>query len=235
MGNLSLYRERLEIEQNVQKERAQISDDLHGMVKNALVSIAAAAEVALIHLDRDHASFKQRLQSIYDLAKETGENLTKVLMVIEDDHPTWATFCGDLRSWGREWIADLGFEFDLNIAPSVFDLPPPSLQLRAGFYLIYREALTNARQHSRASRISGTLTCYGDRVICEIQDNGIGFDFDKVPKGHAGLRHMQRRAEILGGNLTITTQFGGGTHIRFVLPWKANSSKLEDASQGEPE
>lgn len=235
INNLALYQERLVVEQNAQKERAQISADLHDMVKNNLTSIAAAAEVALLHLDRDRTSVKQRLQSIHGLAAETGENLTKVLMVIEDDSPTWATFCGDLRSWGREWIADLGLEFDLEIAPAVFDLPPPALRLRAGFYLIYREALTNARQHSRADRVSGTLTCCGDRVICELQDNGIGFDLSKVPEGHYGLRNMQRRARALGGHLTIAPQLGRGTHIRFALPWKANSSKLEDASQGELE
>jgi signal transduction histidine kinase len=60
-----------------------------------------------------------------------------------------------------------------------------------------------------------TLQALTDRLELRITDDGCGFD--RIRPG-SGLANMQRRAQLCGGTLSITSPVGGGTDVLLTLP-----------------
>ncbi len=88
---------------------------------------------------------------------------------------------------------------------------------------VAQEALRNIAKHSGASR-AWLVTRYADdpsgsrKWQLEVGDDGKGFDIDVVTahpnRRHFGLRFMRERAEMLGSDLTFTSDSAGGTVVR---------------------
>jgi signal transduction histidine kinase len=57
----------------------------------------------------------------------------------------------------------------------------------------------------------------GRELRLTVEDDGIGFDPDAVPRGHLGLVGMQQRAERIGAELEIGSRPGRGTRVRVTL------------------
>jgi signal transduction histidine kinase len=82
-----------------------------------------------------------------------------------------------------------------------------------------QEALNNAIKHSGATAINVDLAYRNDTLLVTISDNGQGFDrtaIEKDPDSGSGLRNMQNRTKLIGGNLTIDGS--KGTRIQITLP-----------------
>ena len=55
------------------------------------------------------------------------------------------------------------------------------------------------------------------RVVLQISDDGVGFDFEATTTGH-GLHNMRERAFAVGGTLRVESQPGRGARVRLELP-----------------
>jgi signal transduction histidine kinase len=87
--------------------------------------------------------------------------------------------------------------------------------VETALYRIAMEALNNTLKHARASEVTVRLWLEPDRVSLEVEDNGIGFEFDGAsPAGGLGLISMQERAEQVRANLEIETAPGDGCTVR---------------------
>lgn len=82
---------------------------------------------------------------------------------------------------------------------------------------LVQEALTNVRRHSGAHNARITLALFGRAVRVEVSDDGRGFDPELFPPG-IGTVGMRERALALGGTLTIESEPGAGTTVRFEAP-----------------
>jgi signal transduction histidine kinase len=86
--------------------------------------------------------------------------------------------------------------------------------VETALYRVVQEAMTNVVRHARATRVDVLLERRGDRVIAVVEDDGAGFEPDRVQGGeHFGLLGMRERAEALGGRLTVESAPGAGTTI----------------------
>lgn len=100
-------------------------------------------------------------------------------------------------------------------------LPPFSPVVFESICLIVNEALSNVARHANATEVH--LKCVQDRswFTLQIRDNGQGFDGTIDPtneRSGLGLHHMQRRARLYGGDLTVESQRGQGTQITIRIP-----------------
>jgi two-component system sensor kinase FixL len=80
-------------------------------------------------------------------------------------------------------------------------------------YRIAQEALSNATRHSKASAIWMRLEQMEGRLILEVADNGIGMQAAGVSGKGVGLRLMEHRCAMIGGNFAIDPRPDGGTSI----------------------
>ena len=107
---------------------------------------------------------------------------------------------GSVPVWARRY----GMNVDLDLAHEV--LPAP---VAGELFRISQEAVINAGRHARASTVSVTLHVQPDAVKLRIADDGEGFEEAGPKPGHLGLAGMRERAELLGGQLDISTSEGG--------------------------
>ena len=88
-------------------------------------------------------------------------------------------------------------------------------------FRILQEILNNVIKHARATCIGVKLAYCEGKLQLQIIDNGVGFDAGNLPAGNAGmgLHNIQKRAAIVGGEISIDSKPGVGTRIALVVPY----------------
>jgi signal transduction histidine kinase len=77
-----------------------------------------------------------------------------------------------------------------------------------------QEALRNVEQHARATRVMVKLeSAGGTHLELSIEDNGIGFDPRLHRPDHYGLVGLREQADLIGAELIIDSEPGGGTRL----------------------
>ena len=98
---------------------------------------------------------------------------------------------------------------------------------RDHLFLAVREAVRNAVAHSGARRIGVELTITGERVVGVVEDDGRGFDPEKVRReGLGGLAFMEERARLVGGTCTVRSDGREGTRVEVVVPLGVRTGAL---------
>jgi len=102
--------------------------------------------------------------------------------------------------------------------------------LELAIFRIVQEAVANAVNHSDSERIRVALVQQGDRLRIEVQDEGAGFDPARVESGCFGLEGIRVRARLFGGDVTIQSSPGQGTHLVVELPLVEREPDAPDGS-----
>jgi signal transduction histidine kinase len=111
---------------------------------------------------------------------------------------------------------------------------------RSDLLFIAREALSNVARHSGATRTALVLAeDEGELVLC-VEDNGRGFDPERVlgPDAfgrHQGLSNMRDRAVAMGGTFAVERPDGPGARIivRVPAPTSAGTSERPIVATGD--
>jgi signal transduction histidine kinase len=103
------------------------------------------------------------------------------------------------------------------------------LVLEEAVYRGVQEALTNIRKHARATDISVAFEEHAGQLVCDVTDDGRGFDLEEVrsrPNAplHMGLSHIGERVRAAGGDIDVASTPGRGTHIRMTVPVERRTS-----------
>lgn len=202
-----------------EEERRTIARELHDEVGQALTAIRVELDLAERSIPAAAGTAPLgEAQKITDGALQTVRNLTQLL------HPA------ALDDLGLPAVIDAslrGLERRYNVRGTLrqIDLParlPREIELAA--YRIVQEGLTNVAKHARASRCDVRLTQLDDRLLVEVEDDGVGFveDTDRpiVSRG-MGLVSIRERAARLGGTFSILSRPGAGTRLVVSLPEKS--------------
>ncbi|SFS89660.1 Signal transduction histidine kinase [Sphingobacterium wenxiniae] len=92
--------------------------------------------------------------------------------------------------------------------------------------MIYRcihELVNNALKHAQANHINVQLVQEEDRISFTVQDDGIGFDQEKVTEG-MGLQNVRQRVAAFAGEMHIySTEQGTEIHVEIELPKTENN------------
>ena len=118
-------------------------------------------------------------------------------------------------------IREIGlFNIDLNIAgnPVYMDTQKELIIFR-----IIQEAFNNIIKHANATNSTLTLNYNATALNIGIQDNGSGFVLPDISlsdkTGNAGLKNMQTRTKMIGGEMKIESVINKGTILSFILPY----------------
>ncbi|KKN35232.1 hypothetical protein LCGC14_0785690 [marine sediment metagenome] len=91
--------------------------------------------------------------------------------------------------------------------------------LEMTLFRIIQELITNVIKHAEATECTIHLTHHEDNINIMVEDNGIGFDTSKIKTEQGmGLHSIQKRIEILGGQVTIDSIFHKGTVFIIDIP-----------------
>ena len=90
----------------------------------------------------------------------------------------------------------------------------PDNQMAIHLFHIAQEAVTNAIKHSQTRNIRVTLESDPQAITLKIQDDGIGIPDDAQSAKGIGLRIMQYRSDLIGGQLTVERVEQSGTLVK---------------------
>jgi len=208
---------RAEQAQALERERSRIARDLHDDLGSSLARISLLSSLA--KEDREHP--EQVLAHVTKIAQSADETVRALEEIV------WAIRPGsDSLQSLVEYLAHFSSElFEGNSTRCRLDLPhdlPPLVlppEIRHNLFLIVKEALTNVLKHAAAGEVRVQAKATARTVEILVQDNGQGFDPQQPvasPSIRDGLGNMRRRAESIGGDLTVTSG-RTGTTVRLVV------------------
>jgi signal transduction histidine kinase len=118
----------------------------------------------------------------------------------------------------RELASELGRRSGVVVVVEVDPRLASELAPRAADIVqLAREALSNVSRHARAATCRVSLHREGEHAVLEVDDDGQGFDPERVERGQ-GLGNLSARASSLGGDLGIRSSPAEGTTIRVRIP-----------------
>lgn len=199
-----------------EEERRTIARELHDEVGQVLSALKVELEVAQRSIAAGaSAAPLAEAQNMADAALKTVRDMSQLLHPAAlDDLGLVAAIDSSLRGLARRQEIRTALHQD-----GLPDRLPREVELAA--YRIVQEAITNVGKHANATRCDVHLTQLDDRLLIEVEDDGIGFvdDIDRpiIARG-LGLISVRERASRLGGTFNILSEPGHGTRLIVSLP-----------------
>ena len=201
-----------------EKERRRIANEVHDNIGQNL----AFSKMKLGELEKD------------DMLPHCANTVREVITLIE-------TTIKDTRSLVSEIsppvLYELGFEpavkwlvketekkHRLSVGFQNDDKPKPLHDdVKVFLFQAVRELLANMAKHSKATECTVTLKTEGDKVRVDVEDNGIGFDGERIDslenRGKCfGFFSIRERLEPIGGRLKVYSEPSKGTRITLLAP-----------------
>lgn len=194
-----------------ERERERVARDLHDEVNQSLTGLLLRLQAARSRAPDDLADELAEIRSVANQA------MNELLALVHQLRPTTLDDLG-LRAAIASQVDDLNRQPQSTVTlvceGDVTNLPK---EVQLVIYRVAQEALSNAVQHARASRIEVELRRDPQRVRLTVNDNGVGFDFSGEDSG-LGLNGMLERALLVSGELDVNSRPGEGTSICLDLP-----------------
>jgi len=199
----------------ISRERNRMARELHDTLAHTLSALSVQLET---------------IKAYWEVEPDTAQNFL--------DQSLAATRSGldetrrALKALRASPLEDLGLVLGIQkLAKSARDrgnlqleltLPMQSISLSPDLeqciYRVAQEAIENVLHHANAQKLRVTLDFNQCLAFFIVQDNGLGFRPSKQNhSGHFGLSGMRERAELIGGELTISSSPGQGTTIQLAI------------------
>lgn len=198
----------------VAAERGRISREMHDVVAHGLSLIVIQAQGAEAALDNRPADTRSALRAIVTTGRDSLADMRRVLAALGEVEDAWHPQPGLAQLPGLlDQVRRAGTTVRMRVDGTPTALPS-AVDLSA--YRIVQEALTNVMKHAGAGASADIVVCYSDTEIgVNVRDDGRAAN---APGGGNGLRGMDRRVRLLGGELSAGPEPGGGFLVRARLP-----------------
>ena len=208
-------RKGLERERELQRQRIEISQNIHDTTAQWAYMVGLGVEGAMELVDESNEAVKAKLRLVADLSRSAmwelrhpidggqlfrGEELGEVLAAHAATFTVITSVPAEFARQGRE--------------------PPLSTIDKSLLFSIGHNALTNVVRHANAGRVVITLDFGDDQLRLSVSDDGAGLPEDYEARGH-GFRNMRADAERMGGRLEVeSNKTDGGTTVTCVVPYQ---------------
>lgn len=200
-------------------EQQRIASDLHDGLGQELTGIALLLRTALGQLAADPAGGLELVREASDLVDGAVQSARALAHGLAPAALELGGLPGALSDLAQRVRRTYGIraQFRKNIeVPLRLDTAQAS-----HLYRIAQECVNNAVRHGKATFITLRLVADGQSMKLEIVDNGSGMPApERRSASGMGLRIMEYRARMLGGELGIRTPRRGGTAICCCVPLK---------------
>lgn len=218
-----MERRRLEA---VIRERERFARDLHDDVIQSIFGIGLELQTTIPVIEKDQKRAAGHVTSVVERLNKVIHTLRAYIHVLETEKDDQ-----DLKdimvTMIKQFRDKTGLKITLNFPTAAFDYIRPTAVVRDWqnqLQQIIREALNNVIRHARASRAEVDIRVQSGSLIVTVADDGQGMpveyqDIAEVEgRSHLGLRNMQARAALLGGELMIQSRSGQGTRLVINIP-----------------
>ncbi len=203
-----------------EEERKRIARELHDETGQALTSLMVGLKF-IEDLNTDTQA-KEKIAQLRALASQTLDEVHRLATELRPSLLDDLGLHAAIQKYTKEYAAKMNIDVDSYIS-GLSEQRLPS-EIEVSVYRIIQEALTNIAKYAGASQVSVVLRQRDSSLVAIIEDNGSGFDVNRVMsakwENRLGLFGMYERASLIGGNLTIESQPGNGTSVFLEVPLK---------------
>lgn len=212
-----------------EEERRRVSRELHDEAGQALTVVKLGLEMIESELPPEMTAVRQRVADAVALTRETME---QIRLLAQDLRPPALDTVG-LNTTLEGYCRDFARRTNLDVAYSGTEVESLPDAITVSFYRLLQEALANAAKHAQAAHVRVSLGCDAAGLWLAVQDDGKGFDPQKLEGRVAGdstvpllsarrlglgLLGMSERIGLLGGSLEVDSKLGGGTKLKAIVP-----------------
>ncbi len=205
-----------------EEERKKIAGEIHDGLSSSLSAVKYVVENNINQLEKGMAnpeSLRGLIPMLQQSIEETRRIMTGLRPAVLDDLGLLAAmnwFCREFQLIHPGIRVEKDWDIDEKLIPK---------PLRIIIFRIIQEAFHNVTKHSRADSVKLSLQKSNGAIELTVQDNGQGFDRQKVSKG-LGLDSMEERARLSGGTFVIESAKETGTVIRASWPMEGLARDL---------
>jgi signal transduction histidine kinase len=201
-----------------EEERRRIAREMHDQFGQQL----SALKLRVGGLKRKylgHETLGDEINELEAIASQLDRDVEFVVWKIRptalDDLGLVDALMQFVKSWSKQ------YDVDAEMHSSGIEEDRLPNEIETVLYRVAQEALTNIAKHARARNVSVLLERHGGHVSLIVEDNGVGFDQDRVvdtqPKG-LGLIGMRERVEYVRGTCDVEAHVGDGVTIAVRIP-----------------
>lgn len=213
-------------QQAILLERDRFSRDLHDGVLQAIYGVGLTLEMCTHLVKKNPEAAAGHIE--YCMTK-LNEVVSNIRNYINDLQPP--QFQVGLKQLIMDLVEEFRLTYDVEVSLVYQEdrhLDVAEDKLPHLYYLI-REAMSNAARHGHARSISLHLRIVENNLQLLIEDDGRGFAYNPNSRDHFGLRFMEERAKLLGGQFSLSSSPGQGTRIEVTVPVTALARPVTDA------
>jgi len=209
-------------------ERRRLAREIHDgpaqVLSNAIFAVHTAEQIA----KRAPGQVADELVQLRELLKDGVAEIRRFMF---DLRPTMLQDLGLGPTLAR-YVDDYSRFFAKRVKLTCQEaLPTLTPDQELTIFRIVQEALQNVHKHAGPDADAEVnLSSSGNVLVLSISDNGRGFNPGTVtPRtGHgAGLAGIKERANLVGGELTVTSSAGQGTTIKLRMPLRGHTGPLQ--------
>lgn len=195
----------------LENERKRIADDLH----DELGPLLSAIKLQINHLEPTDETETAVLEKSSD---QIDSIIQRFREISYDLLPNTLVRKGLIKAT-EEFISKLKPIHPLNISFTHcdFSLKP---EREINLYRILQEIIHNTVKHAKATSLNISIQKSNKMLLLKTTDDGVGFNYSEKKQVAAGLGllSVQSRAELLGGELLVTSEPGSGTIFEIEIP-----------------
>jgi PAS domain S-box-containing protein len=224
-----LEREILEI---AGREQLRIGSDLHDGLGQDLTGVALMLRSVVAQLRKENSSARTDVEDIISLVNGAIESTRAMARGLAPVGADRGGLIAGLQSMAVRGMERYGVRAHFNTSLE----EPLTLDDGAAthLYRIAQEAFTNAIRHGRVTQVTIDLATAEGTLTLSVQDNGRGFDERNASNNGMGMKLMRYRAQMLGGDVTIANNKGGGVVVRCTCPHRPPGSGVSLPRGGFP-
>jgi PAS domain S-box-containing protein len=211
-----LEREILEI---AGREQLRIGSDLHDGLGQDLTGVALMLRSVVAQLRKENSTARTDVEDIISLVNGAIESTRAMARGLAPVGADRGGLIAGLQSMAVRGMERYGVRAHFNTSLR----EPLTLDDGAAthLYRIAQEAFTNAIRHGRVTQVTIDLATADGTLSLSVQDNGRGFDERNASNNGMGMKLMRYRAQMLGGDVSIANNKGGGVVVRCTCPHRA--------------
>src|SRR4030043_2314160 len=194
-------------------ERGRLARQMHDGPAQALSNFILQTEIAMRLFDVDPAKAKEELVGVKSTASSTFQKVRDFIFNLRpmmlDDLGLVPTLTRYVETFKEQ--SGIEVRFVSTGMEQRFESYLEVMVFRA-----VQELLGNIERHSQAIQVIIQIDSSATGVRISIEDNGKGFDVEKVDeKGGMGLKIIRERVQMLGGTMEIHSTLSHGADILF--------------------
>lgn len=191
------------------RERKRISREMHDDIGAGLTQITLMSESA-----KENNS-AQKLNDIADTSRQLVDSIAEIIWSLNPENKTLADLCAYLREQLNRQLEYSAMKYSIQLPENEKEIILTNEQ-RRNILLVTKEIVNNAIKYSKAENISVKGELINNDITFTVEDDGAGFDTQKIYCGN-GMKNIKNRMEEIGGSLEAVSVKDKGCRFTYFV------------------